>query len=50
MNECSDQEKTDNAATEIGEQWTSFCRDNRIDTKFTDNPKRKWKVNQYKII
>ena len=33
--------KTDNAATEIGEQWTSFCRDNRIDTKFTE-PHSPW--------
>ena len=28
--------KTDNATTEVGVKWTTFCRENRIDTTFTE--------------
>ena len=28
--------KTDNATTEVGAKWTAHCRENRIDTKFTE--------------
>ena len=33
--------KTDNASTEIGEKWTTFCRANCIDTKYTE-PHTPW--------
>ena len=33
--------KTDNAATEVGHKWTNFCRETRIDTKFTE-PHSPW--------
>ena len=33
--------KTDNAATEVGRQWTNYCRDHRIDTSFTE-PHSPW--------
>ena len=28
--------KTDNASTEVGSQWTNWCRDHCIDTKYTE--------------
>ena len=33
--------KTDNAKTEVGEQWTTWCRQHRVDTLFTE-PRSPW--------
>lgn len=33
--------KTDNAKTEIGDQWTTWCRQHRVDTSFTE-PHSPW--------
>ena len=34
--------KTDNAKTEVGNQWTKWCHNHRIDTSFTE-PRSPWK-------